>query len=54
MNVDDAPVVAQQLGVQVVPTLVVLHHDREVARRVGAISAATLNDWLGGVLSAAA
>ena len=54
VNVDDAPAVAQRLGVQVVPTLVVLHHGREVARRVGALPAAALNDWLGAVLQAAA
>ncbi len=54
VNVDNAPAAAQQLGVQVVPTLVVLHHGREVARQVGALAAATLNDWLSGVLPAAA
>ena len=54
VNVDDAPAVAQRLGVQSVPTLVVLHHGREVARRVGALPAAALNDWLGAVLQAAA
>ena len=54
VNVDDAPTAAQHLGVQVVPTLVVLHHGSEVARRVGALPAAELNDWLGAVLPAAA
>ncbi len=54
VNVDDAPTVAQRLGVQVVPTLVVVHHGTEVARRVGALPAATLYGWLGAVLQAAA
>jgi thioredoxin 2 len=36
VNVDDAPAAVQRLGVQVVPTLVVLHHGKEAARRVGA------------------
>ena len=54
VNVDDAPAAAQRLGVQVVPTLVVLHHGREVARRVGALPAAALNNWLGAVLQTAA
>jgi thioredoxin 2 len=54
VNVDDAPTVAQHLGVQVVPTLVMLHHGIEVARRAGALPAATVNDWLGAVLQTAA
>jgi thioredoxin 2 len=54
VNVDDAPTVAQHLGVQVVPTLVVLHHGKEVAHRVGALPATALADWLGSVLQAAA
>jgi thioredoxin 2 len=54
VNIDDAPAAVQRLGVQVVPTLVVLHHGREVARRAGALPAATLTDWLGAVLPAAA
>jgi thioredoxin 2 len=54
VNVDDAPTTAQALGVQVVPTLVMLHHGKEVARRAGALPAATLNDWLAAVLQTAA
>jgi thioredoxin 2 len=54
VNVDDAPTTAQALGVQVVPTLVVLHHGKEVARRAGVLPAATLNDWLAAVLQTAA
>ena len=54
VNVDDAPTTAQHLGVQVVPTLVVLHHGSEVALRAGALPAAELTHWLGAVLPAAA
>jgi thioredoxin 2 len=54
VNVDDAPAAVQRLGVQVVPTLVVLHHGKEAARRVGALPAAELTHWLGAVLQAAA
>jgi thioredoxin-like negative regulator of GroEL len=54
VNVDNAPAVAQHLGMRVVPTLVVLRHGSEVSHRVGALPAATLNDWLDGVLEAAA
>ena len=54
VNVDDAPAAVQRLGVQVVPTLVVLHHGRELARSVGALPPAALNNWLGAVLQTAA
>jgi thioredoxin 2 len=54
VNVDDAPTTAQHLGVQVVPTLVVLDHGSEVARRARALPAAELTHWLGAVLPAAA
>ena len=54
VNVDDAPAAVQRLGVQVVPTLVVLQHGRELARSVGALPPAALNNWLGAVLRTAA
>jgi thioredoxin 2 len=54
VNVDDAPNTAQHLGAQVVPTLVVLHHGSDVARRAGALPAAELTHWLDAVLPAAA
>jgi thioredoxin 2 len=54
VSVDDAPAAVQRLGVQIVPTLVVMHHDRELARRVGALPAAALTEWLGAVLHTAA
>jgi thioredoxin 2 len=54
VNVDDAPAAVQRLGVQVVPTLVVLRHGTELARCVGTLPAAALNNWLGAVLQTAA
>jgi thioredoxin 2 len=54
VNIDDAPAAVQRLGVQVVPTLVVLHHDTEIGRKEGALDAAALNNWLGAVLQTAA
>ena len=54
VNVDDAPVAAQRLGVRTVPTIVVLQNGRELASSVGALPAAALNSWLGAVLQTAA
>jgi thioredoxin 2 len=54
VNIDDAPTTAQHLGVQAVPTLVMLHHGKEIAHRVGALPAAELNGWLSAALPAAA
>ena len=54
VNIDDAPGVVQRLGVQVVPTLVLLHHGTEVGRREGALAAAALNNWLDRSLRSAA
>ena len=54
VNVDHGPAVAQRFGVLSVPTLVLLQHGRELARCVGALPAAALNNWLGAVLQTAA
>jgi thioredoxin-like negative regulator of GroEL len=54
VNVDKAPTAAQHLDAQVVPTLVVLRHGSEVARRAGALSAAALTGWFGAAPSPAA
>jgi thioredoxin 2 len=54
VNIDDAPAAVQRLGVQVVPTLVLLHHGTEVGRRQGTLAAATLNHWLDRSLRGAA
>ena len=45
VNVDQAPRVAERLGVQGIPTLVLLRDGREVARQVGAVPPAALVRW---------
>jgi thioredoxin 2 len=45
VNVDQAPRVAERLGVQGIPTLVLLRDGREVARQVGAVPPAALLRW---------
>jgi thioredoxin 2 len=54
VNVDEAPRVAERLGVQGIPTLLVMRQGREVARQVGAVPPATLMSWLKEVLAEAA
>ena len=45
VNVDEAPRTAERLGVQGIPTLVLLRDGREVARQVGAVPPPTLLRW---------
>jgi thioredoxin 2 len=45
VNVDQAPRVAERLGVQSIPTLLVLRQGREVARQLGAIPPPALLRW---------
>jgi thioredoxin 2 len=46
VNVDELPEVSARYGVQGIPTLLLLDHGREVARQVGALSAAAFDRWL--------
>jgi thioredoxin 2 len=46
VNVDQAPRTAERLGVQGIPTLVVLGDGREVARQVGAVPPPALLRWI--------
>lgn len=50
VDVERAPSVSARLGVQGIPTLVVLRRGEEVARQVGALPADRLAAWLRGVL----
>jgi thioredoxin-like negative regulator of GroEL len=43
--VDASPALARLLGAASIPTLLVLHRGREVARRVGAVPPAELLAW---------
>jgi thioredoxin 2 len=45
VNVDQEPELAGRFGVSSIPTLALMRHGREVARKVGAVSAAQLEDW---------
>ena len=51
VNVDEAPRVAERLGVQGIPTLLILRQGREVARQVGAVPPPTLRRWAEEVIS---
>jgi thioredoxin 2 len=51
VNVDEAPRVAERLGVRGIPTLLILRQGREVARQVGAVPPAALLRWAEEVLT---
>jgi thioredoxin 2 len=46
VNVDQAPGISARLGVQGIPTLLVLRHGRIVARQVGALPESQLLSWI--------
>lgn len=46
VNVDEEPNVSAQLGVQGIPTMVLYDDGKEIARQVGALPAAGLDQWL--------
>ena len=46
VSVDDAPATSARLGVQGIPTLVVLRDGNEIARQVGAAPGDRLREWL--------
>jgi thioredoxin 2 len=46
VNVDQAPLTSERLGVQGVPTLVVMRDGKETARHVGALPGHALERWL--------
>jgi thioredoxin 2 len=51
VNLDQAPRVAERLGVRGIPTLLILRQGREVARQVGAVPPPTLLRWAEDVLT---
>jgi thioredoxin 2 len=51
VNVDEAPRVADRLGVQGIPTVVLLRGGQEVARQVGAVPPPALLRWTEEALS---
>jgi thioredoxin 2 len=46
VNVDDSPKVQQRLGVQAIPTLMVMRQGQVAARRAGAAPASDLRAWI--------
>ncbi len=46
LNADEAPGASGSLGVQGIPTLVLFHQGKEIARQVGALPAEALGRWV--------
>jgi thioredoxin 2 len=46
LNTDENPQTAASLGVRGIPTFVVYHHGREVARRSGLMPRAEMERWV--------
>jgi thioredoxin 2 len=46
VNVDEAPELSRRFDAQSIPTLLLLHNGRVVARQIGAAPEATLRAWL--------
>ena len=46
VNTDEAQDLAGRFGIQGIPTLVLLHRGREVARQAGAMNAASIQQWV--------
>jgi thioredoxin 2 len=50
VNVDEAPGISARLGVQGIPTLVVMRQGEVIARQVGALPESQLVSWVGATL----
>jgi thioredoxin 2 len=50
VNTDEQQELAGRLNIRSIPTLILFHQGREVARQSGAVDATTLSRWLDGVL----
>jgi thioredoxin 2 len=50
VNTDEQQALAGRYGIQSIPTMVLIRHGREVARRSGAMSAAAIESWVRGAL----
>jgi thioredoxin 2 len=46
LNTEDEPMLASQFAIRSIPTLVLFHHDRELARQAGAVGAADIVRWV--------
>lgn len=50
VNSDDCPAASAAYAIRSIPTMVLMHHGREVARHSGAMSAGHIQQWLQGVM----
>jgi thioredoxin 2 len=46
LNTETEPMIAQQFGIQSIPTTIIFKNGKEIARRVGAMDLATLLRWV--------
>ena len=53
VNVDDAPQLSQRFDVRAVPTLLLLHRGKVIARQAGAAPAPVLREWVDGEMAKA-
>jgi thioredoxin 2 len=53
VSTEEAPRLAQELGITGIPALVLFRGGREVARKAGVMPARQIVDWARGVLAAA-
>jgi len=49
MNLKAAPALATQMGIRVLPTIVLFQHGRELARASGKLTLRALDEWTAGV-----
>jgi len=49
LNSDEQPEIASRLGIRSIPTLIVYHHGRELARQSGLMEVHRLTQWLNGL-----
>ncbi len=46
VDTDAEPALASRFGIRSIPTLIAFRHGREIARRAGALDAASLQRWI--------
>jgi thioredoxin 2 len=54
LDTEQAPDIASRFGIRSIPTLILFHDGREIARQSGAVDHASLTRWVGAHLSRAA
>jgi thioredoxin 2 len=51
INTDEEPALAARFGIRSIPTLILFHRGRELARHSGAVDGGTLGRWIEGALA---